>query len=45
MESEKLEKKKYIAPSMEEIEMECRQFLCDSCTNPDGCVSMPAEIE
>lgn len=30
MESEKLEKKKYIAPAMEEIEMDCQQVLCGS---------------
>lgn len=30
MESEKLEKKKYVAPSMEEIEMDCQQVLCGS---------------
>ena len=30
METEKLEKKKYIAPAMEEIEMDCQQVLCNS---------------
>lgn len=44
MESEKLEKKKYVAPTMEEIDVECSQFLCDSCTNPEGC-TLPVEVE
>lgn len=30
MESEKLEKKKYVAPAMEEIDVECQSVLCQS---------------
>ena len=42
MESEKLEKKKYVAPTMEEIDTDCQQFLC--CSNGDqDC--MDAEVE
>jgi hypothetical protein len=39
MESEKLEKKKYVAPTMEEIDVECSQFLCGSCDDPDCIVT------
>ncbi|WP_283160526.1 hypothetical protein [Fibrobacter sp. UWB1] len=44
MNSEMVEKKAYVSPSMEEIDMECqKKFLCGSGENNDDC--MDTEIE
>ncbi|WP_407451091.1 hypothetical protein [Fibrobacter sp.] len=43
MESQKIEKKNYVAPTMEEIDIACQSILCGSCENNDGCI--PVEVE
>ena len=40
MNTEKSEKKAYVSPSMEEIDVECRMFLCDSCENSKDCMDV-----
>ena len=42
MKSKNKEKRTYAPPTMEEIDVECRQFLCGSCDNPD---CMVTEVE
>lgn len=43
MNSEMVEKKAYVSPSMEEIDIACQSILCGSCENNDGCI--PVEVE
>lgn len=43
MNTEKSEKKAYVSPSMEEIDVECRMFLCDSCDDNPACMNTEVE--
>jgi hypothetical protein len=43
MNSEMVEKKAYVSPSMEEIDIACQSILCGSCES-DTC-SMDVEVE
>lgn len=43
MESQKIEKKNYVAPTMEEIDIACQSILCGSCDGNPNCMS--TEIE
>ena len=42
MNTEKSEKKAYVSPSMEEIDMEYQKILCGSCGDDPDCIN--AEI-
>ncbi|SHK46598.1 hypothetical protein SAMN05720487_1022 [Fibrobacter sp. UWT2] len=43
MNSEMVEKKAYVSPSMEEIDIACQSILCGSCDGNPDCMS--TEIE